>query len=215
MDYWTWNWTSWWNSQLYWTWDWITYWTSKDYWTWDWTSYWTDNAVLLLSYWTNTWNVDDLTFSDIDVCAYEGQTCVCSGFVRYGIDDTFTSWMEIDGSIECSNAAFGDVNDGTYKFCECASVEEAYIMTADEMMQYAMKVNSEDESESFEKRDYEPYDGSSGITSILIVVSCIALVGTLVLVSMNIVKRSKAEILKKRSVTSSGEHLGLVVDEDV
>jgi len=77
--------------------------------------------------WANS--VYEITATGLDgdayVCADEWETCECTGWVRYGADDTFTDWVEVDGSIECTNDVFGDPLYGTFKLCECAPYTEA------------------------------------------------------------------------------------------
>jgi hypothetical protein len=51
-------------------------------------------------------------------CADEGGKCYTTGNVRYGSDPTWTAPRAVNGSIDCSNATFGDPLVGTVKQCQ-------------------------------------------------------------------------------------------------
>jgi hypothetical protein len=56
-------------------------------------------------------------------CAHEGQTCTCSGQVRYGAEGAWVE-QEVAGEVDCSSSGFGgDPTPGTAKTCQCASGE--------------------------------------------------------------------------------------------
>lgn len=71
----------------------------------------------------------EITIVDLDadayvyVCAVEWETCYCDGEVRYGAEEGWTDWVEVNRSIECTNEVFGDPVSGVFKSCECTNVE--------------------------------------------------------------------------------------------
>jgi hypothetical protein len=52
-------------------------------------------------------------------CAGEGLTCTCNGHVTYGSGDQLTDPRAVAGTVECTNAVFGDPIPNIYKECRC------------------------------------------------------------------------------------------------
>jgi len=56
------------------------------------------------------------------VCAQElrsNSTCSCDGYVKFGRGSSWSSWMNVAGSIECQSGIFGDPAPGSEKECVC------------------------------------------------------------------------------------------------
>lgn len=58
------------------------------------------------------------------VCAAEGGTCNCVGYIRYGSGDTWTDPYLSTGPVTCSNTIFGDPLQNVHKECRCTQSAE-------------------------------------------------------------------------------------------
>ena len=87
---------------------------------------------------------------DAPVCAAEGQTCECTGQVRYGTSEPdrngnsggrWSEWRTAQGSIACVNQIFGDPAPGTPKSCVCQQVDPSGLAGAADGLAYAQRPN--------------------------------------------------------------------------
>lgn len=88
--------------------------------------------------------------ADAPLCAGEGQTCQCSGQVRYGTSEPdrngntggrWSEWRTVQGSIACSNAIFGDPARGSPKSCVCQPIDPSGLAGAADGLAYAQRPN--------------------------------------------------------------------------
>jgi hypothetical protein len=52
-------------------------------------------------------------------CSDENGLCLCKGYVKYGVENYWSSWKRVDGSIKCNSSVFEDPKKGTWKHCVC------------------------------------------------------------------------------------------------
>ena len=52
-------------------------------------------------------------------CANEGESCICTGSVKYGAQGKWSSYKPSTSSIRCVNSVFGDPYPGVGKACYC------------------------------------------------------------------------------------------------
>mmetsp|Transcript_31473 Transcript_31473/g.86570 ORF Transcript_31473/g.86570 Transcript_31473/m.86570 type:complete len:768 (-) Transcript_31473:339-2642(-) len=65
------------------------------------------------------------------------RTCNCVGQVRFGYAETWGDWQDVNGTISCERASFGDTYVGQGKVCQCQPLDmyaEPKQMSADESL---------------------------------------------------------------------------------
>jgi hypothetical protein len=61
-------------------------------------------------------------YADWAHCANQGQTCSCTGQVKYGAGNVWTEPTFVSGSVACNDATLGDPAYGSFKTCQCNGV---------------------------------------------------------------------------------------------